>query len=259
MPVDSAARHTEPAHAQPVDGLCAMVVTGVTRVADGPMVIRCARPETLRFQPAQVAELGVNPGDLNYYAIASAPAEPGISFVIKPSMPPAAIDAVRPGDTVWMRGPWGKGFHIDNAPQLLLCGIGSAVGALRSALVAALDAGIEPACVTLLLGLRRLGDLPIASDVTTWTARGVRVELALSAPEPGDLAAAASLGAHAATGRITDVIPSVATPHSTVLLAASDEAEQTLIARLTDLGVPYAAIQRNYRVDWRDGRGTQEI
>lgn len=246
---------TEPGVESPApapDGFQAVRVLQVVAAGTDAMLVSVTAPRGFAFRPAQVVELASDPSDINYFAIASGLDETAISFLIKRSSPPAPIDSVRAGDRLWLRGPWGKGFDLDPGAPLVLCGIGSAVGALRSALVTALQRGFEPDRITLLVGLRHFAALPNPGEVLAWTQAGVRVVLALSSPGARDHEDAAAVRAEVVFGRITNCLHHHIKNGDAVLLAGSEAAEDDVIRCLAVEGIAPASVQRNFRPDHRD-------
>lgn len=211
------------------------------------------RPEGWSHRPGQVAELALGPGTAGYFAIASAPSERELVFLVK-----LADDTTFPiGDAVEgvdvdVHGPFGAGFDLprDAAAELLFVGAGTALAALRAGVVEAL-VHHAPERVTLLCGVRRPNDLAFRDELAAWSARGVRVRVVVSRPDPDD-----AWSGH--VGWVQRCLIDLIRPTTFAFLAGSDVLEDAVEAELIGAGVARDHIQRNYRDDYRrddDRRG----
>jgi NAD(P)H-flavin reductase len=219
--------------------------------------IEVAVAEPWRHRPGQVAELSLAPGEDGFFAIASAPHEaPRLTFLVRAggSISPQLM-ALGPGDGLSLGGPYGRGYELaaetlsgrPTPPPLLLVGVGTALGALRSALVDALET-LPTRQITLLLGIRRPEELCFADEIQSWRQRGVAIHIVASrgGPEWTGL-----------VGHVQDHMPAVVDAVSRggsplCLIAGSEVFEDELTERLVAAGVPNASIQRNFRPDARD-------
>ena len=224
---------------------------------DGVSRIEVAITGPWRHRPGQVAQLSLAPGEDGYFAIASAPNEaPRLTFLVRAggSISPQLM-ALTPGDDLSLSGPFGRGYELaaltvsgrPNAPPLLLVGVGTALGALRSALVDALDN--SPArSITLVLGIRRPEELCFAEEMQSWGRRGVAIHIVASRGGP------AWTGL---VGHVQDHMPAIVDAVSRggpplCLIAGSEVFEDELTEHLIAAGVPSSAIQRNFRPDARN-------
>lgn len=223
-------------------------------------------------RPGQVAELAVVPGEEGFFAIASPP-EDGrrLTFLVRAGGSISApLMSLHPGDELFVRGPHGRGYELDapdSANPLLLVGVGSALSALRSALLDALGAGSRS--IALVLGVRSRDDLAFADELAFWRSRGVAVHLVESrghqtdqgpapASPPCEMAAdPQSAVASIRPGHVQDHLAPIASalPGALVLLAGSEEFEDEVTSLLVGAGIEPWRIQRNFRQDGRhDGR-----
>jgi len=225
--------------------------------SEGVARLEVVIPGPWRHRPGQVAELSIAPGKDGFFAIASAPHEaPRLVFLIKAggSISPQLM-ALNPGDCVTLRGPFGRGYEptattranpVTVAP-LLLVGVGTALGALRSALVDALEASPRRP-IALLVGIRRPEELCFSEELRAWQLRGVAIHLVASRGGPAW---------DGLVGHVQDHVSAVVTALSQsgpplCLIAGSEAFEDDLTEHLVALGVPPASIQRNFRPDARD-------
>ncbi len=198
----------------------------------------------------QVAELSTREGSAGYFAIASSPKERPLTFLAKVGS--SILEDLEVGSPLTLRGPLGRGFEFlasgAKAPQhLLLVGVGTAIGALRGALVEAL----ERTCfetVTLLVGVRERGTVCFEEESAEWRRLGVRVFVTTSR-ESHPPFASGRVQAHLGNALVD--------PSKTlVLLAGTDTFEDELTCVLNELGVPVEQIQKNFRPDSRLRSGT---
>lgn len=202
-------------------------------------------------RPGQVAELSVTRGDEGYFAIASPPGEGGrLSFLVRAggslSEPLMTLPV---GAEVSVSGPWGRGYDLDargtDTRPLLLVGVGSALGALRSPLLDALATRVHWP-VTLVLGVRTLDDVGFADELDAWRAAGAEIHLVVSrsehVPSPSCF-----------RGHVQDHLVALASRSAgaLVLLAGSEAFEDEVTAVLVGAGVATDRIQRNFRPDGR--------
>ena len=123
-----------------------------------------------------------------FLALASRPGDPVFELLLQRSPagdPPKAVDAIaalKPGDTIEMSAPGGKGFAIDGerGRDILLFAGGSGISAIRS-LVEHIGEHRERygRCV-LLFGAREIGDLAYRSLFERWSQHRIDVVPVLS-------------------------------------------------------------------------------
>ena len=148
------------------------------------------------------------------------------------------------GAELWVAGPYGRGYDLDEVSAtptpLLLVGMGSALGALRAAMLDTL-AHRNHLPVVLLLGVRTENEVAFADEMDRWGHLGVEIHL-VSSRGPGRL-----------RGHVQDHLPAIAAryPGALVLVAGSEELENDVSDLLGRQGVPALRIQRNFRPDGR--------
>lgn len=142
------------------------------------MPLRFARAHE---RPGQVVKLGTADGE-SYFALASAPSlEPRADLLLKRGgkVADAAIAAARPGATLELTAPFGKGFPWEEARgrDVLLFAAGAGIAPIR-ALVQhlAADRGAFGR-VTLFYGQRHGSEFAYVREHLEWERSGVRVVL----------------------------------------------------------------------------------
>jgi NAD(P)H-flavin reductase len=215
------------------------------------------RPEGFVHGPGQVLDLARGGGTPAYYAIASAPDEAALTLLVRAD---ASAAPFTPGEAVSIGGPWGAGFTACRGgafpERLVLCAIGSAVGAVRSAWREALSAGLDAPRLELRLGVRVADALPFADELDALAAHGAAVTVAVSRGELASLESAKS-GVRYVSGRVqTSLIaaPLGGARGCVARLAGNPEAEDAMTAALLAAGVDLGAIERNYSPDQRATR-----
>lgn len=226
-----------------------MIVVANVPAATGARLVTVKPPGAWPFRVGQVVELATTPGSEGYFAIASAPSEVdcGLAFIVKAEASDSEVlMSLAPGDTVHVRGPFGAGFELpDRAADLVFVTAGSALGAVRSAIVERL-ASAHADRIALVVGARALSDLAFGRELVDWQARGVRVRIALSGGPP-----AALWPIPIGRGRVQAQLADLARPTTHAFIAGSEALEDEVASALIALGVAPTRIQRNYRPDAR--------
>jgi anaerobic sulfite reductase subunit B len=219
-----------------------------------------ALPAPWTFEPGQVVELAAGPGTAGYFAIASAPSEAGagpdevrLDFLIKAGGSDSEpLMHLAPGASLTVRGPFGRGFSLPPPAArhpLLFVTAGTALSAVRSAVIEALARGHDPSAIALVIGVREASDLGFVRDIAAWVLRGVRVRVAVShGPLLGEPTPAR------VRGRVQAHLGDLITPATRAFIAGSEALEDDVSAALVAAGMPVARIQRNYRPDQRAER-----
>lgn len=204
--------------------------------------IEPARP--LTYVPGQVAALSLPGGERAYFAIASAPHEPGpLTFLIKDGgagSPARALMAAEPETPIELDGPLGGGFDLSGADHgdVLLVGAGTGISPLRSVLTELLATPGRRGRLALVHGVRFADQLCFTDEQAAWRAAGVRVRLVVSRPEPTDRW-------QGRVGRVQRHLADLVTPRTVVYLAGMGIMIDETRATLAQLGVDPAQIRTN--------------
>ena len=118
------------------------------------------------------------------FAIASAPFEPALSFLVRTNNPAGgeAADRIATmpiGTPIEVTLPAGEGFALESARgrDLAMLAVGTALAPVRSALEVVLRDRKAYGALSLDYGLRSPSHLPFAADVERWRSLGVDVAL----------------------------------------------------------------------------------
>jgi len=97
-----------------------------------------------------------------------------------------ALHRLEPGETVWVRGPYGNGFPVEewSGKRLVLVGGGIGLPPLRSLLYYALDRQKYKE-ISLVYGARSIADLIREEELVKLRSRGVKVDLSIDKEEDG--------------------------------------------------------------------------
>ena len=131
--------------------------------------------ETFTFQPGQFGLLSVFGRGEAPFCIANSPSrasyvECSLKRVGKVT---SALHELNVGDTVGFRGPYGRGFPIDEmkGKDLIFAGGGIGIAPLRSLLWACLDTRADYGDITVIYGARSTRDLAYKRELHEWVGR----------------------------------------------------------------------------------------
>ena len=205
------------------------------------------RPAGFVHKPGQVAALALGRDEIGYFAIATPPGEPILEFLVKRAGADPRMLGVGANDHIEVRGPFGAGFDVpphalDDDARLLFVGAGTALAALRPAMIVA-SRSHPLARLGLVVGVRALADLAFADEIAAWSDGGMTVRIVVSGPDPTAPAPR--------RGWVQDHVADLMRPGTRLFLAGSDQLEDAVEAVALGAGMPRAAIQRNFRPDSR--------
>jgi NAD(P)H-flavin reductase len=198
----------------------------------------------LPFTPGQVALLEVGGAGRAYFAIASAPEDDELEFLVKQSSDPAGklLYEMRPGDRVEMVEVAGHGFDLKalEGRDLVFVAMGTGVAPLRSALRSVLPRAESFGQIVVLYGVRTPDDFCYRDETDTWKAAGVELRQVISRPDgyewSGSTGYVQSLLEH--------VLPSLSNP--VALVCGSREMIEQTRDRLQEMGFEPERILTNY-------------
>jgi sulfhydrogenase subunit gamma (sulfur reductase) len=196
------------------------------------------------FTPGQVALLEVGEAGRAYFAIASAPEDDELEFLVKQSSDPAgrALYEMRPGDRVRLAQIAGHGFDLaaEEGRDLVFVAMGTGVAPLRSALRSVLGRAERFGQIVVLYGVRTPEDFCYRDEVESWKAAGVELRQVISRPDgyewSGQTGYVQSL--------LDNVLPSLSDP--VALVCGSREMIEQTRDRLHEMGFPPERILTNY-------------
>ena len=224
-------------------------VIGVRPAARGCVTLDVEESGAAASRPGQfdmVSVLGVGEAAIS---ISSHPAEaPVLSHTVRGAgWVTDALCALRPGDVVGVRGPYGRGWPVDAAVgrDLVLVAGGIGLAPLRPALLEALHRREEFGRVVLLLGARTPEDLLYTDELDVWRD-DERVELAVTVDVAGR-------GWFGPVGLVTRLLDRAGLdPSRTTLMTCGPPVMMTAVARAAlALGVEpdrlHVSLERNMR------------
>jgi NAD(P)H-flavin reductase len=198
----------------------------------------------LKFEPGQVALLEVEGAGRAYFAIASAPEDDELEFLVKLSDEPAsrAVYEMRPGGRVGLVELAGHGFDLEalKGRDLVFVAMGTGVAPLRSALRSVLRRADDFGQVVVLYGVRTPEDFCYRDEIEAWKAAGVELRQVVS--RPGGYEWAGSIGY--VQSLLDNVLPMLSNP--VALVCGSREMIEQTRDRLREMGFEHERILTNY-------------
>jgi NAD(P)H-flavin reductase len=196
------------------------------------------------FVPGQVAVLEVEGAGRAYFAIASAPEDDELEFLVKRSNDPAsrALYETEPGGHVRLIEIAGHGFDLkaQEGRDLVFVAMGTGVAPLRSALRTVLPHAEKYGQVVVLYGVRTPEDFCYQDEVETWRAAGVELRQVISRPDgyewSGQTGYVQSL--------LDNVLPTLSDP--VALVCGSRQMIEQTRDRLHEMGFAPERILTNY-------------
>jgi sulfhydrogenase subunit gamma (sulfur reductase) len=196
------------------------------------------------FTPGQVALLEVGKAGRAYFAIASAPEDDELEFLVKRTDDPAsrALYETKPGGSVRLVEIAGHGFDLkaQEGRDLVFVAMGTGVAPLRSALRSVLPRAERFGQVVVLYGARTPEDFCYRDEVEAWKAAGVELRQVISRPDgyewSGQTGYVQSL--------LDNVLPSLSDP--VALVCGSRQMIEQTRDRLHEMGFAPERILTNY-------------
>jgi sulfhydrogenase subunit gamma (sulfur reductase) len=198
----------------------------------------------LSFVPGQVAVIEVEGAGRAYFAIASAPEDDELEFLVKRTNDPAsrALYETGPGGRVSLAGVAGHGFDLkaQEGRDLVFVAMGTGVAPLRSALRSALRRADEYGQIFVLYGARTPDDFCYRDETEAWRAAGVELRQVISKPDgyewSGQTGYVQSL--------LDNVLPTLSDP--VALVCGSRQMIEQTRDRLHEMGFAAERILTNY-------------
>jgi NAD(P)H-flavin reductase len=143
--------------------------------------------ETIRFEPAQIAMVGIpGIGEVPISFSSDADGETLAMTIRAAGAVTTALVSARVGDLVMMRGPFGVPWPIHRAhgKHLLVAAGGLGLAPLRALIVATTRIAERFQSVSLVYGARDPGEFLFRRDLDEWRQAGVDVHLTVDRPSP---------------------------------------------------------------------------
>ncbi|MCX5864847.1 MAG: FAD/NAD(P)-binding protein [Deltaproteobacteria bacterium] len=145
--------------------------------------------DAFRYQPGQFMMVSMPHCGEAPISISSTPTRPGAIHlsVRRAGKLTAAMHGLRVGDTIGLRGPYGRPFPMEQLQKkdLLFVAGGIGLAPLRGVLDTCLDQRDQFGTLTVLYGSRTPSDIAFQTDLDMWREKGVDCRLTVDAAEPG--------------------------------------------------------------------------
>jgi len=167
----------------------AATVERVTRISETErfFVLRPSDPSVLAYLPGQFVMAGLAGYGEAPISVASAPGLAGtLELCIRAvGNLTNALHRVKKGDTVWLRGPFGRGFDLDEmkGKDLLFIAGGIGIAPMRSLVSSVLAAG-GFGRKTLIYGAKSPEEFIFKDEMKEWERSGVEVRLTIDSAHP---------------------------------------------------------------------------
>ncbi|HLM57229.1 MAG TPA: hypothetical protein VK422_14035 [Pyrinomonadaceae bacterium] len=199
----------------------------------------------LHYTPGQVAVLRREGAEGRaYFAIASAPEDDELEFLVKLSNDPAgqALYEMGPGDRVELLEVAGHGFDLaaQEGRDLVFVAMGTGVAPLRSALRSVLRRPDRYGQIVVLYGARTPDHFCYGDEVESWRAAGVELRQVVSRPDGYEWAGQTGY----VQSLLDNVLPNLSDP--VALVCGSREMIEQTRDRLHEMGFEPARILTNY-------------
>jgi NAD(P)H-flavin reductase len=198
------------------------------------------------YAPGQVAELRVGDAQ-SYFAIASAPEDEGLEFLIKRTGGASnemggAFYELKEGDHVELLRIVGRGFPLDAhaGRDLVFVAMGTGIAPVRSAVRHAIARADGFGRIFVLYGARTPEDFCYADETETWQAAGVELRQVISRPDGYEWAGQTGY----VQSLLDHVLPTLDAP--VALVCGSREMIEHTRDRLHEMGLDAENILTNY-------------
>jgi NAD(P)H-flavin reductase len=99
-----------------------------------------------------------------------------------------AMHRLKKGDTLWVRGPFGRGFSVSefSGKDIVFVAGGIGIVPMRSLIKAVISLGnADKGGITLICGAKTPEELLFAGEMEEWVRKGVDLRLTIDKPSPG--------------------------------------------------------------------------
>jgi NAD(P)H-flavin reductase len=179
-----------------------------------------------------------------YFAIASAPADEELEFLVRLTADPTAraVYGMRPGDRVELVDVVGRGFDLAalEGKDLVFVAMGTGVAPLRSALRATLPRADRYGQIFVLYGARTPEHFCYRDETESWKAAGVELRQVVSRPDGYEWAGQTGY----VQSLLDNVLPSLSDP--VALVCGSRQMIEQTRDRLREMGFTPEQVLTNY-------------
>jgi len=145
--------------------------------------------DAFRYQPGQFMLVSMPHCGEAPISISSTPTRPGAIHlsVRRAGKLTTAMHGLRIGETIGLRGPYGRPFPLEQLQKkdLLFVAGGIGLAPLRAVVNACLDQREQFGTLTVLYGSRTPSDIAFLADLALWQQQKVDCRLTVDLPEPG--------------------------------------------------------------------------
>lgn len=145
-------------------------------------------PTLLKYRPGQFYMVGLPGYGEAPISVTSGPGEKLIELCVRAvGNLTNALHTLRKGDRVWLRGPFGRGFNLEEIEGRDLVFIAGGIGIvpMRSLLKAVLGRREKFGRLTLIYGAKGPEEILFSEEMDGWRAAGMDVKLTVDRAEPG--------------------------------------------------------------------------
>lgn len=189
--------------------------------------------DAFRYQPGQFMMVSMPHCGEAPISISSTPTRPGAIHlsVRRAGKLTAAMHELRTGDTIGLRGPYGRPFPMEQLQKkdLLFVAGGIGLAPLRAVVNACLDQRDQFGTLTVLYGSRTPSDIAFREDLGMWQQQGVECRLTVDVTEPGWNGSVGLV-----TSLLDDLQPNV--NQSTALICGPPLMFRAVLGRLVSMG-----------------------
>ncbi len=195
------------------------------------------------FTPGQVAILRTANHEASYFAIASAPEDATLDFLIKRGSPAAnSLAVLHEGDRLELVEIVGAGFPLERLKMrdIVMIAMGTGIAPLRSVLRHALTCHEDFGKLIVLYGARTPFDFCYTDETESWREAGVELRQVVSRPENHDWSGATGY----VQSLLDNILPELINP--VALVCGSQEMIAHTRERLLEMGFAAEDILTNY-------------
>lgn len=144
-------------------------------------------PTLLKYRPGQFYMVGLPGYGEAPISITSGPGEAAIELCVRAvGNLTNALHTLRKGDRIWLRGPFGRGFNLEELEgrDIIFVAGGIGIVPMRSLLKSVLDRRDKFGRLTLIYGAKEPDEILFAEEMDGWRAAGMDVKLTVDRPSP---------------------------------------------------------------------------